>query len=275
MLKETLKTSTFDTLFLSTLESKMILKQLKIESKKLRTRLFFKKGIIQSTMKFTKKMINKVFHYNFTAKKNKFLNFIFTTAHKNNISDTLKCMQSFNQFQQMDHSHPSTIHIIESIIKKVPVTHVLELGTYYGFCTLSIMKNLTKNGTITSIEQVKIQADFAKKIIEFANFSTQITIMHGTAEKKIPQLKQQYHLIYIDHDTSLVYQDLKSIVSYDLMKKGCKVIIPNILSQGHPNLFKCIEYMTNSVQFDVEIKYIKHSKNDSIYDALCIATYKP
>lgn len=77
--------------------------------------------------------------------------------------------------------------------------HILEVGTFTGYGTLSMASALTE-GDITTIETRQEAVEMARKYFKKSPWKDKITLIEGNALEVIPQLKTKFDFIYLDAD---------------------------------------------------------------------------
>lgn len=120
--------------------------------------------------------------------------------------------------------------ILEMISKMIQPERVLELGTYTGYSAICLAKGLKENGVLHTIEINDELEDFISKYIHKAGLEEQIKLHFGDARKIIPQLKDQFDLVFIDADKR-EYLEYYNMI-FDFVKTGGFILADNVLWSG-------------------------------------------
>jgi len=117
-----------------------------------------------------------------------------------------------------------------SLISKLQHPHnILEIGTYTGYSALCLAEGLT-NGKLITIDSNEETAPFAKSFIERSEFKNKIELITGDARKVIPELKDNWDIVFIDADKKnySLYYDLV----IEKVNAGGLIIADNVLWSG-------------------------------------------
>jgi len=120
--------------------------------------------------------------------------------------------------------------VLSMIAKLVNPQHILEIGTFTGYATLSLAEGLRKDGTLDTIDNNEELYDFQKKYFDRSQWSEQITQHLGKALEIIPTLDKKFDLVFIDADKENYPNYFKMIVP--LMNKGGVILSDNVLWSG-------------------------------------------
>ncbi len=133
------------------------------------------------------------------------------------------------------HAHMHSGHVqgklLEMLSYVIQPQRILEIGTFTGFSALCLSKGLVKGGHLHTIEIREEDATVAQNFFDRAGLNSQITVHIGDALKIIPQLEEQWDLVFIDADkvSYIEYYQL----TLPLVKKGGFIIADNVLFHGH------------------------------------------
>ena len=78
--------------------------------------------------------------------------------------------------------------------------NVLEIGTYTGYSALCFAEGLAENGQITTIDKNEELEDFVNEYVAKSKFKNQIKCVIGNAIELIPEMDEQFDLVFIDAD---------------------------------------------------------------------------
>lgn len=119
---------------------------------------------------------------------------------------------------------------LEIISKLVQPKRILEIGTMVGYSTVCLAKGLAVDGILHTIEMREQDAEIAKNNFNKAGLSDRIQLHVGNALDIIPQLHEEWDLIFIDADKpgyEKYYQLLKP-----RLRSGALILADNVLFHG-------------------------------------------
>ncbi|MFL5754170.1 MAG: O-methyltransferase [Bacteroidia bacterium] len=108
--------------------------------------------------------------------------------------------------------------------------YILEIGTYTGYSAICLAQGLKEKGRLITIDVNEETESIARKYFLEAGLETKIDLRIGDAKKIIPELKEQFGLVFIDADKKSysLYYDLV----FDRLKPGALIIADNVLWSG-------------------------------------------
>lgn len=107
---------------------------------------------------------------------------------------------------------------------------VLEIGTFTGFSTICLAKEMPVASELHTIELREQDAKIAKSFFDKIDTPAKIILHIGDAKKVISNLKEQWDLIFIDADKT-GYIDYYELTLPFLNKSGL-LIVDNVLFHG-------------------------------------------
>jgi caffeoyl-CoA O-methyltransferase len=120
--------------------------------------------------------------------------------------------------------------LLAFLSKMLTPKYILEIGTFTGYSALCLLKGITKDGEMHTIEIRQEDANTAAGNFKFAENNNLITLHVGNAKEIIPTLSYEWDLIFIDAD-KVSYIDYYELVLPRLSKKGI-IIADNVLFHG-------------------------------------------
>tara|TARA_B100001741_G_scaffold297911_1_gene283011 strand:+ start:372 stop:1028 length:657 start_codon:yes stop_codon:yes gene_type:complete len=140
--------------------------------------------------------------------------------------------QSLGEIKKMQISE-NQCHFLHLLIKTSNVKKILEIGTFTGLSTLSMLLALPDDGKLIALDKNKKTSDVAFNFIKKANQENKIKLIIKPALESINTLKKEdekFDLIFIDADK----ENYKKYYDYgvDLIKKNGLIIIDNVLWYG-------------------------------------------
>ncbi len=94
--------------------------------------------------------------------------------------------------------------LLALISKMIQPKFILEIGTYTGYATLCLAEGLSTKGHIHTLDKNEELVDFQRKYFKKAGFDKKITQHTGLALGLIPQLKDNFDLVFIDADKKII-----------------------------------------------------------------------
>ncbi len=107
---------------------------------------------------------------------------------------------------------------------------VLEIGTFTGYATIAMAKELPKNGKLYSIDHNAEWQDIAKKWLEKASVNDKVKLLFGKAQQLIPSISKAFDIVFIDGEKD-EYLDYYEVI-FPKVKKGGIIIADNVLWNG-------------------------------------------
>lgn len=120
--------------------------------------------------------------------------------------------------------------VLEMISKMIHPEKILELGTYTGYSAICLAKGLKDNGTLHTIEINDELEEIIRKYLLKAGIENKVKLHFGNAQKIIPQLNEQFDLVFIDADKR-EYLEYYHLV-FDYVKTGGFILADNVLWSG-------------------------------------------
>jgi predicted O-methyltransferase YrrM len=132
-------------------------------------------------------------------------------------------------------------------VKQYRVRKVLEVGTLVGYSAILIAKNLPDNGQISTIEINPHSAELAEGNISKAGLEDKIQISIGNALEVIPQLSDEFDMVFIDAAKDEYFRYLK-LAEKNLKKKG--VVFADNVKIFANQMRDYLEYVKNSGKYE-------------------------
>ena len=120
--------------------------------------------------------------------------------------------------------------VLSILSKMISPQHILEIGTYTGYSALCMAEGLSENGKITTIDKNEELESRARSYFQESEFSDQIDMKVGDALEIIPNLTENFDLIFIDAD-KINYLNYYNLV-IDKLASGAFIIADNVLWSG-------------------------------------------
>lgn len=120
--------------------------------------------------------------------------------------------------------------VLSMLSHMIQPKNVLEIGTYTGYSALCFAEGLAEGGKITTIDLNYELEDMVKEFVEKTDNQKNIQTVIGDAMEVIPNLDEEYDLVFIDADKGN-YVNYYNLV-FDKVKKGGYIIADNVLWSG-------------------------------------------
>lgn len=145
-------------------------------------------------------------------------------------------LQQLNRFTNVNVLRPRMLSghlqgkLLEFISCMIQPKNVLEVGTYTGYSAICLAKGLQMDGKILTIDCNEELEDIVLEHIAKAGCSDKIDFIIGDAVNILPNLMQEFDLVFIDADKEQysLYFDL----IFDKVKPGGFILVDNVLWSG-------------------------------------------
>ena len=120
--------------------------------------------------------------------------------------------------------------LLSMFSKMIKPCRVLEIGTYTGYSALCLSEGLSDKGMLFTIDINEELEDRVREYFKESAFDDRINFLIGDAISIIPELKEQWDLVFIDADKNnyLAYYDLVIAAT----RPGGYIIADNVLWSG-------------------------------------------
>jgi caffeoyl-CoA O-methyltransferase len=145
-------------------------------------------------------------------------------------------LKEVNDFTLVNHSEYQMLSghlqgkLLEMISCMIKPRRILEIGTFTGYSALCLAKGLTGDGQLHTIELRETDAGRAKTFFNKSVYADKIILHTGSALNIIPQLNEDWDLVFIDADKT-GYIDYFNLVLPKLRKNGF-ILADNIFFHG-------------------------------------------
>ena len=153
----------------------------------------------------------------------------------------------------------SQCHFLELITKISKAKQILEIGTFTGLSTLSMLLGLPDDGFLLALDKNKKTNNIALEFFKKANQHKKIKTITKPALESLKEIKKDkfiFDIIFIDAD-KVNYQNYYD-ETINLVKKNGLIIIDNVLWHGEVADETNNDKLTNTIR-DFN-KYVKNDK---------------
>ena len=120
--------------------------------------------------------------------------------------------------------------VLSMLSHMIKPNRILEIGTYTGYSALCLAEGLTENGKLITIDINEELEDITREYIQKAKMENVIEYVIGNAMEIIPNLSEQFDIVFIDADKSNYCNYYKLV--FDKVKTGGYIIADNVLWSG-------------------------------------------
>jgi len=120
--------------------------------------------------------------------------------------------------------------VLSMLSKMIKPSKILEIGTFTGYSAICLAEGLTREGKLITIDINEELADRVRGYFDEAGLETIIDYRIGNALDIIPELNDQFELVFIDAD-KVNYSRYYDLV-IDKILPGSYIIIDNVLWSG-------------------------------------------
>jgi predicted O-methyltransferase YrrM len=120
--------------------------------------------------------------------------------------------------------------VLEMISKMIHPEKILEIGTYTGYSAICLAKGLTESGILHTIEINDELEDFISKYLHKSGLENKVKLHFGDARKIIPEINEQFDLVFIDADKR-EYLEYYNIILEHIKPEGF-ILVDNVLWSG-------------------------------------------
>ena len=132
------------------------------------------------------------------------------------------------------------------LIKAIKAKNVLELGVSHGYSTIFLANALSEtSGKVTAIEHSKEKVIIATKNLANAGLQDYVDIKHGSCLGIIPQLDQEFDLVFLD-------------IHKDQYLDALHLFLPMVRKQG---IIMADNILTHKDGTKLYVNYVRNNKD--------------
>ncbi|MDT0642431.1 O-methyltransferase [Zunongwangia sp. F363] len=120
--------------------------------------------------------------------------------------------------------------VLSLLSKIIRAQCILEIGTYTGYSALSLAEGLPENGILHTIDINEELFDFQKKYFDASPYREKIKQYLGNAVEIIPEIEDNFDLIFIDADKPNYPAYFEIII--EKLNPGGVILSDNVLWSG-------------------------------------------
>jgi catechol O-methyltransferase len=212
----------------------------------------------------------------------KLLSYVLTNAEDSNPDSVIECINKFCWTNHwMMHVGDEKGKILEKTVYDTQPLNVLELGTYCGYSTILMLKNMTNpeskvycvDPDTETIHKITIP------ILRKAGLLSRVVFILECSDSAIQKFnsKIKFDLVFLDHDKKCYYVDLITLEQKNLLNKDIVLVADNVIVFKIMNYYN---YVTNKNKFKTEIfltnlEYNNETTDSQIHkDGILVSRYK-
>jgi catechol O-methyltransferase len=183
------------------------------------------------------------------------LDYVMANAIDNDPRSVIKTIDNFCwQYHWMMHVGDEKGNILANIVKETQPKYVLELGTYCGYSTITILLNMDDpNSKVYTIDpNTDIVDNITKKIIEKAGLLNRVVFLPGYSDKVIKNIIGSFDLVFFDHAKDCYYKDLLLLEETQLLSSKCVLVADNVVV-FHINDY--LDHVKDNKKYDTKLIY--------------------
>jgi len=120
--------------------------------------------------------------------------------------------------------------VLSMLSHMIKPKRILEIGTYTGYSSICMAEGLAESGMIHTIDINEELQRMIEQYVDSAGLSEKIKVHIGNALDIVPELKEDWDLVFIDADKENYINYYKMIAP--TLKSGAYVIADNVLWSG-------------------------------------------
>lgn len=117
--------------------------------------------------------------------------------------------------------------LLENIARMINPSKILEIGTFTGYSAICLARGLHPGGKLFTIEINDELSDFSNSYFKRAGVADCIVAITGRAQDIIPDLGEEFDLVFIDGDKREYIEYFKTVIGK--VRKGGFIIADNVL----------------------------------------------
>lgn len=143
--------------------------------------------------------------------------------------DVQQALRNYADAHHISVVDPEVGNLLRLLVGLIQPQKILEIGTAIG-CSAIYMARAMQHGRITTIELQEERHNLALQYFEQAGVANQINAILGDARILVPELEQQYDMIFMDAAKGQYLEFLA--VADRILKPGGLMVADNVLLNG-------------------------------------------
>lgn len=142
---------------------------------------------------------------------------------------------------------PDRGRILVDLVRRFKPKRILEVGTFIGYSTILMGKELGAGSEIITIEIDREEAEQARENIREAAIKPTTSVMTGDALKVIPRIEGRFDMVFLDAGKS-EYLDYLRLVEEKLHRGG--MVVADNAGFSSYSMRNYLDYVRNSGRYE-------------------------
>lgn len=144
--------------------------------------------------------------------------------------------QEVANFTQAQHREPHMLSgpvqgkLLEMVSRMIRPRRILEIGTFTGYSALCLAEGLTADGELHTLELRPETAAIAQGFFDQSRLKSQIKLHVGPADTILPNLQENWDLVFIDADKPGYIEYF--LLIFEQLNKNAFILADNIFFHG-------------------------------------------
>jgi predicted O-methyltransferase YrrM len=172
-------------------------------------------------------------------------------------------------------SSPYQGRLLTMLTKMLRPSRILEIGTFTGYTAICFAYGLPQDGKVHTIEMNEENEDLIRKYLKLAHVEDSVELHIGNALEIIPQLEDEFDLVFIDA-TKKEYKQYYELI-FSKVKTGGFILADNafrnakVFQEKHDKKTAAIHAFNQMIQADDRVENILLPIDDGIMIAYKIS----
>lgn len=151
-------------------------------------------------------------------------------------SVTNPLLQKIHDHTHAHHAEPHMLSgpvqgkFLSMVSRMIQPKRILEIGTLTGYSSLCLAEGLAPLGVLHTIELRPEDATIAQQFFDESPFKQQIQLHVGNAHEIIPQLNENWDLVFVDAEKTGYIDYYKTLI--EVIQPGAFILFDNVLFHG-------------------------------------------
>lgn len=175
------------------------------------------------------------------SKEQRILQYVLQHAVEGDPQSVLETIDTYcSQKEWAMHVGPKKGEIVDTVVRELRPSILLELGAYCGYSAIRMARLLPPSARLLTIELNPDYAAITQQMLDFAGLQDKVTLVIGASQDIIPQLKKKYDvdtldMVFLDHWKDRYLPDTLLLEECGLLRKGTVLLADNVITPGAPD----------------------------------------